>query len=173
MIVNSNEDEKSFKGLYNKYYKPIYNYIFHRVLNKENAEDITSNTFFNALNFIKKKNPRIEDFHAWIYKIATNEILIFKKNHKNNLSIDDCNEQILEFIDNKGEKKKESFFDFIILQKEIEKMKETEKNLVALYFFEKKSYLEISEITGINENTLRPMMSRLLKKLYAKFKDKI
>jgi len=174
MIVNSNEEEKSFKALYNKYYKPIYNYIFHQLLNKESTEDITSITFLNALNFIKKKNPRIDNFHAWIYKIATNEILIYRKKNKNSydLSIDIYNEQILEFIDNNYSKKSDDFVDFIVLYKELDKLNEKERTLITLYFFEKLTYPQISEILKISENTLRPKMSRLLKKLHGNLKIK-
>ena len=106
MYVDSDEDEKSFEGLCNKYYEPIYNYIFHRIIDKENADDLTSSTFLKAMKFIIRKNPKIENFHAWIYKIATNEILMFKRGDKKrskNILIEEYNIQISNFTDDTSE----------------------------------------------------------------------
>ena len=100
--IDSNEDEKSFIKLYDKYYKKIFNYIFRSILHKETSEDLTSNTFLKALNFIKKKNPTIKNFSAWIYKIATNEILMHHryKGGKNNVSLDDEKNQLQNILNN-------------------------------------------------------------------------
>jgi RNA polymerase sigma-70 factor, ECF subfamily len=175
LIVNSNESEKSFTGLYNKYYDKIYNYIFRQIFNRENSEDLTSNTFLNAMDHIKKKNPRIENFNAWIYKIATNEIISFKRKDKSKkqLSIDECNMNLADFIEESPAENINEFQDFVILRKEMEKMSQVEKSLLTLHYFEKKTYPEISQIINIKENTLRPMMTRTLRKLYKKLTPKM
>jgi RNA polymerase sigma-70 factor (ECF subfamily) len=172
MNVNSDEDAKSFKDLYNKYYDPLFNYIFHRVSDKQNAEDIISNTFFNAFDFIKKKDPKIDNFHAWIFKIATNELFKFiNKEKKQKKSMDLINE-MSDFVDKSTENTPEEYCDFVILRNEIEKIKEPGKSILVLHFFEKKTYAEISEILNIKENTLRSTMSRIMKVLYVKLKNK-
>jgi RNA polymerase sigma-70 factor, ECF subfamily len=173
--VNFNEKEKSFTELYLKYYDPIYNYIFRNVFNKEIAEDIISNTFFNALNYIKKKNPKIDNFNAWIYRIATNEILQYKKRlkKKNTLTLEEERIELQKFPESDILNNLESYNDFIILHDELKNLKPVEKALITLHFFENKNYSEISEVLNIRENTLRPMMSRTLKKLQKKLKGKL
>ncbi len=175
MTVDSDEKEKSFKDLYDKYYEPVYNYVFHQIVNRENAEDVTANAFLNALHFLKRKKPRIDNFHAWIFKIATNEIRKFMKQRGNgtSLAFDDEREQLLEFIDHSPDRIVREYSEFLLLRKEMAKLRPAERSLVTLYFFEAKSYSEISAILKIGENTLRPKMSRILKKLYVKLKDKI
>jgi RNA polymerase sigma-70 factor (ECF subfamily) len=175
MQVNSNEEDKSFKSLYDKYYDPLYNYIFHQILNRENAEDVITTVFLNAFDFIQRKNPRINNFHAWIYKIATNEIMKFKNNRKNkpHLSIDDYADQIGDFTGDPAGKMIEDYSDWLTIKIEMESMSDMDRALITLHFFEEKTYSEISAILNIGENTLRPKMSRLLKKLHARLKEKI
>ena len=174
IYVDSNEKEKTFKELYIKYYDSIYNYIYHRVLNKESSEDIVSNVFFNVLTSIKKKKLKIQNFHAWIYKIATNEIIQFKKKNKkiSHLSLDDEMLQIKK-ISSENNKINDNNIDLNLLKEELIKLKDIERTLLTLHFFENKNYSEISKILNIKENTLRPMMSRILKKLYNKLKFKL
>jgi len=173
--VNCDENENSFEDLYSKYYDLIYNYIFHSILNKEITEDLTSSTFYKALDNLTKKNPRINNFHAWIFKIATNEIIKYKSNSKlkENISLDDNINQLEKFLDDKNKNIPEYYDDFIILQSELDKISQTEQKLIILHYFEKKTYSEIAQILNIKENTLRPMMSRTLKKLYNKMKNKL
>ena len=76
MMINvKNGDIDSLVPLFDKYHIKLYNFFLRLTRNRETAEDLTSNTFFKALDYIKKKNPKIKNFSAWIYKIATNELL--------------------------------------------------------------------------------------------------
>jgi len=165
MYVNSNEEEKDFLNLYKKYYSKIYNYIIRKLFNKEVAEDLTSSTFLKALDNINKYNPEIRNFNAWIYKIATNEVILYHKyiGNKKNISIED-NENILSDLlqnDNKTDK----YLDFITVKEAMENLKPLEKNVIELYYFENLGYSEISEILNIKENSLRSIVHRTLKKL--------
>jgi len=168
IYVNSNENEKSFKELYGKYYKKIYNYVFHTFLNKEISEDVTANVFFKALRYIKINNPRIDNFNAWIFRIASNEIINFK-NRKlmkyKTESYDDNLTELVDFLNNDIADIKDKYNDFMIVRDALNKLKPFEKTIISLRFFENKSHSEISKILNIKENTLRPTLSRILVKL--------
>ena len=169
LYVNSNENEKTFIKLYEKYYDKIYNYIHKHVFNKEVAEDLTSNTFLNAYNYIKKKDPEIQNFSAWLYKIATNEYLLYHREYtkrKKNISYDE-NEVILE-----AEKQKALTDDFSeelikkeIIRKAFSKLKESEKVILQMHFFDKLKYSEISKALNMNENSVRSKMHRAIGKI--------
>ena len=51
--VEHNPD--AFALLYDKYVKQIYRFIFFKVNNKEEAEDITSDVFLKAWNYLQEK----------------------------------------------------------------------------------------------------------------------
>ena len=164
--INSNENEKSFLKLYDKYYKKIYNYIFRSILHKETAEDLTSNTFFKALDYIKKKNPKIKNFSAWIYKIATNELLMHLryKRTKNIISLDD-EAQLQNILKDDRINPIDKHIDFLTVKKAMENLKPLEMIMIDMHFFENKNYSEMSKVLKIKENTLRSKMHRILQKM--------
>ena len=75
LIELAKTDSKAFGELYDIYYASILNYIFRCTLNIDTSEELTSNTFFNALNALPKYRHNAS-FRAWLYSIATNEIKI-------------------------------------------------------------------------------------------------
>ncbi len=165
--VNSNEPEKDFLSLYKKYYSCIYGYIAKKLFNRELAEDMTSATFLKALDHISRKNPKIENFRAWIYKIATNEI---NQHHrymkgKNNLSLDDEESNFMNFLPANNGDGADRYIDFITVKKALERLKPEEKTLIELYYFENLDYSEISRVMNKKESTLRSMVCRALKKI--------
>jgi RNA polymerase sigma-70 factor, ECF subfamily len=163
--MNSFETEKIFIELYDKYYKKIYNYILRSVLIVEIAEDLTSNTFFKVLNYFKKNNQQINNFSSWLYKIATNEILMHHRYNggKKYISIDENNIQI-EIMD-KSNISSDNFIDFFVIKNAIKKLKPKEIVIIETYYFENLGYEEMSKIFNIKEVTLRSLIHRILKKL--------
>ncbi|HEQ72575.1 MAG TPA: RNA polymerase subunit sigma-70, partial [Spirochaetia bacterium] len=73
MHAVSNEHE--FMLLYDEYVGKIYNFILRSVLHRETAEDLTATVMTNALSSIKRRRILIQNFSAWLYKIATNELI--------------------------------------------------------------------------------------------------
>jgi RNA polymerase sigma-70 factor (ECF subfamily) len=52
----------------------VYRYVFYRVRNEAEAEDVTSEVFMRALRAIPKYEPR-QAFLAWLYRIARNAVI--------------------------------------------------------------------------------------------------
>ena len=136
-------------------------------MNRETAEDLTSSTFFKALNNIKEKKPKIKNFNAWIYKIATNEVLMHHRymKGKKTFSIDDDDMNLHNILESKSGTKVDKYIDFLSVKKAMKQLKPIENIIINMYFFENKDYSEISEILKINSNTLRSKLHRILKKL--------
>lgn len=66
-----NGDEEAFAVLAGRYLKPIYNFTYRLVGDRQNAEDITQETFFKTWKNLKKYRAG-ESFRAWLYRIARN-----------------------------------------------------------------------------------------------------
>ncbi|MBN1798318.1 MAG: sigma-70 family RNA polymerase sigma factor [Spirochaetales bacterium] len=159
--------EHEFLSYYDKFYKKIFNFILRHVFHRETAEDLTSQTFFKALRHVKKNTPDINNFNAWIYKIATNEILMHhrKKGTKNTFSIEEEQDQLKTVLVEQKSVAPDMYVDFMAVRQELKKLKPQEALVIELYYFEQKSYAEIAEIVNIKETTLRSMIHRSLKKL--------
>ena len=165
MLQNDSQSNQEFIKLYKEYSSKIYNYIARSFLNKEEAEDVTANTFLKALNYFKNNKPAIENVNAWLYKIAANEI---STRHRYIKSKKDYNRNDLESFDiltADNEHHLDKHLEFLTIKKALEHLKPVEKHFAELYYFEQLDYRTISEILDIKEVTLRSMNNRLLKKL--------
>lgn len=65
-------DSAAFGLLYERYVTRIYNYIYYRVGNVNEAEDLTERVFLRALRHIGNYSHRGLPFSAWLYRIAHN-----------------------------------------------------------------------------------------------------
>jgi len=67
-------EAEAFGVLYDRYVDAVYRYVFYRVRNEAEAEDVTSDVFMRALRAIPKYEPR-QAFLAWLYRIARNAVI--------------------------------------------------------------------------------------------------
>lgn len=65
-------DPRAFGLLYERFVGKIYNYIFYRVGDQHDAEDLTARTFQRALANIGTFESRGVPVSAWFYRIAHN-----------------------------------------------------------------------------------------------------
>ena len=72
LIERAKSDPSGFGELYEQYVDRIYNYVYHRVGNHYEAEDITARTFQRALEHLGRDEDRGAPFSAWLYRIAHN-----------------------------------------------------------------------------------------------------
>ncbi|MCL4396214.1 MAG: sigma-70 family RNA polymerase sigma factor [Chloroflexi bacterium] len=72
LIARAAHDAEAFGALYERYVDRIYSYIFYRVGNVHDAEDLTARVFYGALAHIDDYRPSGAPFAAWLYRIAHN-----------------------------------------------------------------------------------------------------
>jgi RNA polymerase sigma factor (sigma-70 family) len=64
-------DVHAFDTLFRRYHKAIYGLTFRLLRDRQLAEDLTQETFFQILRTIHRINDSF-NFSAWIHRIATN-----------------------------------------------------------------------------------------------------
>jgi len=72
LVAQARHDPTAFGALYERYVHKIYNYIYYRVGNHQDAEDLTARTFLRALRHIHHYEDRGAPVSAWFYRIAHN-----------------------------------------------------------------------------------------------------
>ncbi len=179
LIEQAQKDPSAFGKLYDIYYSKILNYIYHRVLDIEIAEELTSNTFYNALKGIPKYRHR-SSFRAWLYRIATNEINMFwrsKKNrearekdfqYKNDLNDIYFNLPEIETKEERAEKMRL----FYSLHESLNALPEKYHTVLVLRYFEGLKYEEIAKVVGKRVGTVKSLVHRGLKRLRVLFNGK-
>jgi RNA polymerase sigma-70 factor (ECF subfamily) len=91
-------DSEAFAEIYDRYAVRIYSFATRMVRSREDAEDITQETFFLAYRNLKYLRQDI-NFEPWLYRIARNEI--YKKRRKakfKNSSLDDSDKGVFQLL---------------------------------------------------------------------------
>lgn len=90
LIKNAIEGESSAFGLLYDYYQPrIYRFIFFKVGQKEEAEDLTHEVFLSAWQNIRSYKNRGFPFSSWLYQIARNRIIDYYRTRKSDIGLEE------------------------------------------------------------------------------------
>src|SRR5215813_8411455 len=72
LVILAKDSKEAFGVLYERYVEKIYQYIYYRTGNHQDAEDLTAGVFFRAMGHIGDYTERGVPFQAWLYRIAHN-----------------------------------------------------------------------------------------------------
>ena len=175
LVRQAQKAPDAFAKLYDQYYPKIFGYILRRTANLEAAQDLTSETFLNALRKLWQFQWRNISFSSWLYKIAANEINQYfrKAEYKKSISLEELEEQGFEPVSPndpeselvEAQEKLKQHQDFLEIQEKIVRLPAKYQEVIALRFFEQKQIKEISEILGKKEGTVKSLLHRAVEKL--------
>ena len=74
LIAAAQKDPARFTDLYEEHFERVYAFVARRLRNRDDAEDVTSEVFRDALANIGKFEYRGAPFASWLYRIASNAI---------------------------------------------------------------------------------------------------
>ena len=72
LVAQAQKDAQAFGELYERYIDRIYSYVYSRVQNAQDAEDLTARIFYRALERLDRYEDRGLPFGAWLFRIAHN-----------------------------------------------------------------------------------------------------
>jgi RNA polymerase sigma-70 factor (ECF subfamily) len=158
-------DKSAFSEIYQKYFIPIYRYVYFRVGNKEDAEDITQEVFTKAyVSFDKFKLEAVSPL-AYFYTIARNSVIDLGRKKKNSAEASDLLDEFDSKVLNPEEvsaKKEESK---MLLEAIGGGLSESEQDVILMKFFDGLSNKEIASILEKEEGAVRQLQSRGLRDL--------
>lgn len=149
-----------FAALYQQYYPRVFGYVMRTLLNRQAAEDVTSEAFFRALRNFSNYEPRRGSFSSWIYRIATNAMRDYFRSHRNLVSLDsggDAVEQLASQCNPAAgaAERMAQLEDREALHREIVRLRPIYRIVITLHYFEERSIREIAEILGSFAPTVR------------------
>lgn len=146
---------------YNQYYRLAYCYT-HK---EADACDIVQNGAYKAIRSSHTlKEPQYAE--SWIYRIMLNECFQYVKRPKP-LSYEVLQEENMI----EAESKEDHYAD-IDLQNALDVLKDEDKIVIILKYFEDRKLEEIADILGENVNTIKSRLYRGIKKLRNILSDK-
>lgn len=160
-----------FRPLYNRYYEPIFRFIYRRTSDEMLSGDLCAQVFLKAIQKLKGYRFQGVPFSAWLYRIASNEIAQYFRNQQKErtISIEDAN--IGEMMDEVEIDLHEEHR--AVLLETLNDMSDEDVELIELRFFEKRSFKEIAQILNITESNAKVKTYRLLDKMRKKMTDKM
>lgn len=171
-------DGRAYDTLVEMYRDAVFNVIYRMVRNKQEAEDLTQETFIKAYNSINSFNETYA-FSTWLFKIATNHCIdFFRKRKLVTHSLDEPIKYKDEEIKHEYpteeptvEHKMVASEKSQIIHQAINKLPEKYRMAIILRHHEEKSYEEIAQILDLPLGTVKARIFRAREMLKKYLKD--
>lgn len=82
-IDAAKKDPKHFRYFYDRHYKEIFLFIFRRTDDEEVSADLAQQVFLKAMQGMDRYTYRGIPFSAWLYRIASNEVMQYFRDQQN------------------------------------------------------------------------------------------
>ena len=162
-------DSPSYKALYQRYAKAMYNTSLRIVNNTADAEDVLQESFLDAFRSLHDFHYR-STFGAWLKRIVINKsINTLRKRRMDLVDIDET--AVADMAED--EKLDEAALTYKVeeVKKAIQRLPDGYRTVLSLYLLEGYDHEEISGILGITHNTVRTQYIRAKQKLLSIIKQ--
>jgi RNA polymerase sigma-70 factor (ECF subfamily) len=167
------QDQEAFAEIYDLFVEPLYRFIYFKVNNKEEAQDLTSEVFLKAWNSAQNKGELVvKTLPAFLYRIARNTVIDHYRKKKNDYSLDDLVESGNEPTnDQDPDQEFDANLDLATLETALHELKDEYREVIVLRYVEDLSTTEIAAILDKNKGAVRVLQYRAqeaLKKILGK-----
>ncbi|WP_226388818.1 RNA polymerase sigma factor [Penaeicola halotolerans] len=155
--------DKAFRELVKKYSQKVYWMIRKMVINHEDADDLTQDTFVKVYKNLDKFQQDAS-LYTWIYRIATNETL-HHLNKAKRMYLEPLEDTHHELSHSLNQQDLDGDEVSIKLQHALLKLPEKQRLVFNMKYFDNLKYEEISEITGTSVGALKTSYHLAVKKI--------
>lgn len=156
----------AFEKIYNELFTPVYQFIFFKVKNKEQAEDFAQTVFLKVFQKIDKFKDQNVSPLSYFIMVARNMVIDHWRKKKEVLATEpeilfnnqkDIRDGPEQNIEQKEHKK--------FVQENLKILNDNQREVITMRFINELSNKEISSVLDKKEATIRKMQSRALIKL--------
>lgn len=158
-----NGSQSAFGQLYDAYVKKIYDFIYYKTMNRDNAEDITSEVFMKAWKNISQFQG--DSLAAWLYSISRNAVIDYYRRQKTTTDIEDCWDlsSDSDLLD-----KTDQSLRMEVIRQALKELSPREREIIIMRLWLDLSFKEISERLEKQEGAVKMAFKRSLIKLKSK-----
>ncbi len=156
--------------LYKEYRGKIYGYVYLRLRNHAEAEDITSDIFAKIVEKLDTFDPEKASYSTWIFTITKNRVISHFRQHRETEDIDEL--VIADDSDSPPDiavMKERS----AVLAQGLSQLPQKDRDILLARYYCEHSFRQIGEMLGMTEANARVAHSRALKKLKGLIGEKI
>lgn len=162
LIERAKSDPEAFGELYERYVDRIYHYIYHRVGNAREAEDLTARVFYRVLKALPRYTERGAPFASWLYRIAHNLVANFHRDQSRKVVVPLEAVTLVSQPREAPEHLTEQRDAERLLWRAIDCLNEDRRELLVLKFGEGLSNAQIGAVMGRTEGAIKSLYHRTL-----------
>ncbi len=171
--AQTRKDPQAYAQLYDTYVTSIYRFVYFKVNNHEDAEDLTADVFLKAWNYITEHTD-VRSFRAVIYRIARNLVIDLYRRRATRNEVtgfpdeeEDHPDDRMAHLSDKGSgvRKIETEHDHQQVLDAIAQLKEEYREVVLFRYVDGLSASEVAEILGKSSVDVRVTTHRAMKAL--------
>ncbi|MCB0635177.1 MAG: sigma-70 family RNA polymerase sigma factor [Lewinella sp.] len=163
LIQAAQADPARFRPLYERYYEPIYRFLFRRTADADLTADLCSQVFLKALQRLGMYTFQGVPFSAWLFRIASNEMAQYFRQHSQQRFISADEVQLGDIAE---EIETTATTDLLEeLAPALDHLRPDELLLIEMRYFEQRPFKEIADILGLKEGNTKVKTYRILEKM--------
>jgi len=144
-------------------WKELYRFIYYKVQNREEAQDITQETYVRAITYLEKNRGQVVNYSGYLKVIAMNIIRDQwrrKRRWGYHINIDEVTAEVLaepdftDHVDNRS-----------MVEEAMKQLSQEQQEVITLRIIKGYSAAEAARIMGRKEGTIRVMQYRALQAL--------
>ena len=163
-------DENAFATLVEKYQRQVHALAFRKVGDFQTAEDITQETFLRVHQKLATLNDPAK-FSGWLYAITNHLCIAWYR--ENRLQTEALQEIYISEIETEAysryiareHAKTTAEVQHDLVKSLLTKLKESDREVITLHYFEEMTSSEIGELLGVSENTIKSRLHRARQRL--------
>ena len=164
VVVVREQNKEAYSEIVQRYQTKLAHYLRKFINHSAELEDVLQDVFIKAYRNLNSFDTK-QKFSSWIFRVAHNEAINNIKKRKNEkLILDEHEWEVVDEKINLGRDLDRSITKEQIIVA-LGKIKEKYREPIILFFFEEKSYEEISDILKIPTSTVGTLISRGKKNL--------
>ncbi len=162
LIERAKSDPEAFGELYRRYVDRIYSYHYRHTGDVQEAEDLTSRTFYRALRSLSRYRDRGLPFQAWLFRIAHNLVANWyrDRSHRRFVALDETAPLSTEEVE--PHRLVETDERYACLLRLVARLPEDRKTLLILKFVEQMTNAEIGLVLNKSEGAVKALYHRTL-----------
>lgn len=155
------------ESVYQTYFPTVYNYVYYKLLNRENTEDIVSQVFIKVLRHLSNFDPGKASVKTWILRITDNTLTDFYRRQRPSVSIDNEENGLDNVLNVHFDEQYDQAFSPTrrAVQQALAQLPERDRMFIYYKYFEGITNREIARMLDMNENTVAATLSRARQKL--------
>ena len=169
VLQATKHDQAAFVQLYDRFVDKIFKYIYYRVGNQTDAEDLTSQVFMKAWQAIGRYEWTERPFAAWLYRIAHNLIVDHFRTRREAIPLEDAAD-----LEERGASLHEILEEHLTaeaLRRALHRLTPDQEQVIILRLLEGYSTTEVAAIMGKQEGAVRTLQHRALAALRLVFRQ--